>query len=105
MRFGSLKAGCAALGLTTLTLVGSPAAQADDASFVRDAKALGFVHASPSLISTAESACYFLGRNRAPAEVEERIVRYTRISPPNLAHDFLVLATNEYCPQYAAQIG
>ena len=47
MRFGSLKAGCAALGLTTLTLVGSPAAQADDASFVRDAKALGFVHAPP----------------------------------------------------------
>jgi hypothetical protein len=104
MRMHALKTGCAVIG-ATLGLLGSPVAQADDASFVRNAQALGFVQASDNIISTAQSACYFLLRNRDPQEVEQRIVRYTRIDPPTQAHPFLVLAVNEYCPQYAGLVG
>lgn len=98
-----MKTGCAATGLA-LSLLGSPIAHADDASFVRDAQALGFVHSTDNLISTAQSACYFLTRNRNPSEVEQRIVRYTRIAPPAAAHQFFILAVKEYCPQYEAAV-
>jgi hypothetical protein len=85
-------------------LVECPTAQADDASFVGDVQALGFVQASDNLISTAQSACYFLFLNRTPDEIEPRIARYTRITPTSLAHQFFVLAVNEYCPQYAGAV-
>lgn len=104
MRVCALTTGCAAIGVT-LGLLGSPTAQADDADFVRAAQALGFVQAADNLISQAESACYFLLRNRDPQEVEARIVRYTRIDPPSKAHPFFVLAVNTYCPQYAGVVG
>ena len=98
----------AALGLVVpallLALSTSPPAHADNASFVSTAKSMGFVQSSPSLVSTAKSACYFLWLNRHPAQVEQRILRYTRVQPEQ-AHDFFVLAVNEYCPQYRGLIG
>lgn len=50
----------------TLTLLGSPMAQADDASFARNAKSIGFTQASDNLISTGQSACYFFSLNGVP---------------------------------------
>jgi hypothetical protein len=95
--------GCVVMG-ATLTLLGSPVAQADDASFVHDAQATGVSLASDNLISTAQSACYFLGpRKRDPGQVLERIIRYTRVEPEQ-ARRFFVLAVNEYCPQYAGLV-
>ncbi|MDQ2638935.1 MAG: DUF732 domain-containing protein [Actinomycetota bacterium] len=88
----------------TLALLGSPVAQADNDSFVTNAKALGFQQDSDNLISTARSACYFLSRNRHPAQVAERIMRYTSVDS-GLARQFLALSVNEYCPQYGGQIG
>lgn len=96
MRIHELAIGCGAVGVA-LSILGSPMAKADDASFMRDVKALGFQQASANLISTAQSACYFLGpRHRDPAEVEQRVARYLQVKP-DLAHQFLVLAVNEYC--------
>ena len=103
MRSSVVTSGCVSL-CVMVALSGAPSARADNASFVREAKALGFVQAADNLISTARSACYFLSRNRSPGEVEERILRYTMIDPPNLAHQFFVMAVNEYCPQYAALV-
>lgn len=84
----------------TLTLLGTPVAQADNASFVRAAQSLGFPQGSENLISTARSACYFLSRNRNPEQVVERIMRYTRVGTDQ-AHQFFALAVTEYCPQFA----
>ena len=103
MRMCARTIGCLVTGVT-LTLLGSPVGQADDDDFVRDAHSLGFPQASDNLISTAESACYFLSRNRDPGEVEQRILRYTRVEPGQ-AHQFFVLAVNEYCPQYSGGVG
>ena len=95
--------GCTALGLT-LALLGSPLANADDDSFVRDTKALGIQYSSVNLISTGRSACYFLSRKRDPGQVTERVARYLTLDS-ELAHRFLVLSVNEYCPQYGGQVG
>jgi hypothetical protein len=104
MRMYALKMGCA-MTAVTLTLLGSPVAQADDASFVHDTQALGFIQASQNLISTARSACYFLGfYKRDPDEITDRIKRYLNVDP-DMAHRFFVLSVDEYCPQYDAQIG
>ncbi|OBJ42497.1 hypothetical protein A5630_20890 [Mycolicibacterium mucogenicum] len=85
--------------------IASPAAQADDASFVRSVKALGFVQMTANLVSTAKSACNMLSyNNRNPAEIEARIQRYTLAKPP-AAHQFFVLAVDEYCPQHTAAVG
>jgi hypothetical protein len=86
-------------------LLCSPVARADDADFVRDVQAMGFLQASDNLISQAESACFFLVRRRAPDEVEARIARYTRVVPPSQAHPFLVLAVRTYCPQFTDLVG
>lgn len=104
MRRSALTTGCVVI-TTMLGVLGSPVAQADDDSFVRRVQALGFVQSSDSLVSTAQSACYFLLRNRDPQEIEQRIVRYTRIEPPSQAHSFLVLSVDEYCPQYGGVVG
>lgn len=96
--------GCITVGLT-LTFLGAPTAQADNESFVRSAQALGFPFAAPSLIATARSACNMLWYNNRPVnEIEARILRYTRVEPQQ-AHQFFVLAVNEYCPQYAGVVG
>ena len=104
MRMRVLATGCVAIGLM-LGLPGAPAAHADDADFVREAQAMGFLQASDNLISQAESACYFFVRNRDAEEIEARIVRYTRIDPPSKAHSFLVLAVNTYCQQFGDRVG
>lgn len=85
-----------------LTLV-SPPAQADDSGFVSQAKALGFQQASDNLISTAQSACYFLRRNRDPGQVSNRISRYLNVDA-GLAQRFFEMSINEYCPQYRDRI-
>ena len=89
-----------AIGMT-LAVLGSPVAQADDDSFVRTAKGLGFVQTPPNLLLTAKSACYMLSyNNRIPSEIEARIQRYTMVSPEQ-AHQFFDAAIHEYCPQYS----
>lgn len=88
-----------------LGLMGAPTAHADDADFVRAAQEMGFLQRYDNLVSQAQSACYFLVRGRHPDEVEARIVRYTRIDPPDKAHSFLVLAVRTYCPQFAGLVG
>jgi hypothetical protein len=103
MRLYALAKACAMTGVT-LTLLGSPVAQADNASFVRDTQALGFIQASQNLISTGESACYFLRLNRDPGQVTDRIRRYLNVDP-DMARQVLVRAVNEYCPQYSGRVG
>lgn len=103
MRLYALVVACAMTGVT-LTLLGSPVAQADNASFVRDIQARGFQQASDNLISTGESACYFLSLNRDPGQIADRIGRYLNVEPDR-GRQFLVLAVNEYCPQYRGQVG
>ena len=103
MRLYALVKACAVTGVT-LTLLGSPVAQADNASFVRDLQAGGFQQASDNLISTGESACYFLSLNRDPGQVTDRIRRYLNVDP-DMARQFFVRAVNEYCPQYSGQVG
>ncbi|EHB56490.1 protein of unknown function DUF732 [Mycolicibacterium rhodesiae JS60] len=103
MRMSTRMIGCTVVGVA-LTLFGAPAAHADNESFVSTAKALGFQQNSENLISTGRSACYFLSRNRDPGQVTERIARYTSVNL-DLAHQFLALSVNEYCPQYDQRIG
>jgi hypothetical protein len=100
MRIRALVMVCATTGVT-LMMLGSPVAQADNASFVSDTQALGFQQASDNLISTARSACYFLSLNRDPGQITDRIGRYMNVDS-DLAHRFFVLSVNEYCPQYGA---
>jgi hypothetical protein len=103
MRRYALVMACAIAGVV-LTMVGSPVAQADNASFVHDAQALNFQQAADNLISTGRSACYFLSLNRDPGQITDRIMRYLNVDQ-DLAHRFFVLSVNEYCPQYGGQIG
>ncbi|MDO3402718.1 DUF732 domain-containing protein [Mycolicibacterium neoaurum] len=95
--------GCVTAGVT-VALLGAPAASADDASFAREMKSIGFVQSTPNLVSTAKSACYSLWLNRPLYQVEERILRYTRVEPP-LARQFFVTAVREFCPQYSGVVG
>ena len=96
--------GSVAVGVA-LALSGSPIAHADDASFVRAAKAMGFQYTSTNLIIAANNACYQLGpRRRLLRDVELRIQRYL-VAEPAVAHQFLVLAVNEYCPEHAGLVG
>lgn len=105
MRFTALTTGCIATGIALgLGLLGSPVAQADDADFVREVQAMGFLQAYDNLVSQAESACYFFVRNRGADEIEARIARYTRIDPPSKSHQFLELAVNTYCPQFTHRV-
>lgn len=81
-----------------------PPARADDAGFVSEAKALGFQHGRDNLLSTARSACYFLGLNRDPAQVTDRISRYLSVDDHQAAR-FFAMSVNEYCPQYRDRVG
>jgi hypothetical protein len=94
--------GCA-MASVALLLLGAPAAHADDASFVRDAKALGFVIDTDNLISMGRSACYFLSLNRDPGQVAERIMRYGSVDL-NAANRFLAMSVTEYCPQFGDRV-
>jgi Protein of unknown function (DUF732) len=104
MRMRALTTSCVAIGVT-LGLLCSPVAHADDADFVREVQAMGFLQAYDNLVSQAQSACYFLVRKRTPDEVEARILRYTRVDPPSQARPFLVLAVRTYCPQFTNLVG
>jgi hypothetical protein len=104
MRMYAKTIGCTAIAVT-LTLLGSPLAHADDASFVRDAKALGFQQNSVNLLSSGRSVCYVLRLgNRNPQEITDRIARFLNVSG-DLAHQFTVLSVNEWCPQYSNLYG
>jgi len=103
MRMFAKRGGCVVIA-ATLAVLGSPTAHADDASLVRNARELGFRVSAVNVISMAQSACYFLSRNRDPGQVADRIMRYGNVELDS-AHRFLDLSVNEYCPQYAAQVG
>jgi hypothetical protein len=102
MRRYATTIGCA-MASVALLLSGSPAAHADDASFVRDGKALGFVVASDNMISLGRSACYFLSRNRDPGQVAQRIMRYGSVDM-DTANRFLFMSVTEYCPQFGDHV-
>ncbi|MCX2930577.1 DUF732 domain-containing protein [Mycobacterium sp. CVI_P3] len=91
------------IALTAALLGVSPLAHADNDSFVRDLKNLGFVQSSPNLISTARSACYFLDRNRDPEQIRDRISRYLAVDL-SLANTFFAMSVHEYCPWYGSRI-
>lgn len=104
--------GCVAASMSLL-LLGAPGAQADDASFVRDAQALGFATNADNLISMGRSACYFLYegerlrsdplRDNPPDRVAARIMRYGNVDL-NAANRFLAMSVAEYCPQFSYRL-
>ncbi|CAJ1500477.1 DUF732 domain-containing protein [[Mycobacterium] burgundiense] len=81
-------------------------AQADNATFVAQARALGFQQWDDVLIRMGLSACRFLQPHlrRTPSDVAAHISRYAVVGPDQ-AHQFLTLSVNEYCPQYADRVG
>ncbi|MDM3929485.1 DUF732 domain-containing protein [Mycobacterium intracellulare] len=81
----------------------APQAQADDWSFVDAAKALGFQQESDNLISAARSVCYFLGRNRDPDEIANRISRSLSVDS-DMARKFFAMSVDNYCPQYQGRV-
>lgn len=91
--------------MMTLALAGAPVAQADNASFVAETRALGFQQWDDVLIRMGLSACRFLQPHlrRSPADVEKHIMRYAGVEPDQ-AHQFLVLSVIEYCPQHAYRV-
>lgn len=110
--------GCTTMAMT-FALLAAPVAQADNASFIGDARALGFEEPDDVLIRMALSACRFLqpALRRHPADVEEHIARHANLDPASVpdprrgpdppagdAHQFLVLSVNEYCPQLAYRV-
>lgn len=118
MRNDVKRVGFVMMGMT-FALLGAPVAQADNASFVAQARALGFKEPDDVLIRMALSACRFLQPNlrRHPDEVEDHIARHANIDPATIpdpsrgpdppagdAHQFLILSVNEYCPQLAYRL-
>ena len=94
------------LSFLLLALLAAPLAQAENATFVAEARALGFQQWDDVLIRMGVSACRFLQPElrRAPADVAQHIERYANVDA-NQARRFLVLSVNEYCPQYADRVG
>jgi hypothetical protein len=105
MRILLVRIGCAILAML-VAVQGSPAAQADDASFVSETRALGFQQWDDVLIRMGRSACRFLQPNlrRHASDVELHIMRYASVEPGQ-AHQFLIMAVSEYCPQYGDRVG
>jgi len=104
MRTYAVAIGCIVIGFVS-AFQGVPAAHADEDSFVRAVQAIGFPFAPTNLLSIAQSACNMLSYNNRPTdEIEARILRYTRVEPEQ-AHQFFVLAVNEFCPQYSGVVG
>ncbi|MGV0794493.1 DUF732 domain-containing protein [Mycolicibacterium sp. XJ1819] len=105
MRKLAVRTGCATMG-AVLTLLTAPVVHADNASFVAQTRALGFVQWDDVLIRMGLSACKFLQPHyrRGPVEVAEHIKRYANVDFDQARH-FLILAVTEYCPQYADRVG
>ena len=99
-----LKSGSLTAIAITLAVAGAPPVHADEATFLREARELGFGISNVNIVSIGVSTCNFLNRNRDPDEIADRIQRYGQISQ-DAAHRFLVLAVGEYCPRYAARVG
>lgn len=97
--------GCSMLG-AVLIVLGTPAAQADNATFVAEARALGFQQWDDVLGRMALSACRFLQPQlrRTPADVAQHVRRFANVGQDQ-AHQFLVISVHEYCPQHAARVG
>jgi hypothetical protein len=104
MRNSTRHIGCAMMGIA-IALLGTPAAQADEASFLAGARALGLQQSDDVLIRTALSACRFLengelerfaggpGRREAfgypnlrrlPQDVEQHIARHLNLEPASI---------------------
>lgn len=92
--------------MTMLALAGAPVAQADNASFVAEARALGFQQWDDVLIRMGLSACRFLQPHlrRTPADVAQHIRRFASVGPDQ-AQEFLLMSVQEYCPQHAGRVG
>lgn len=105
MRKFAMKIGCSTIG-AMLALLGAPLTQADNATFVTQARALGFPQSDDVLIRMGMSTCRFLQPQlrRTPADVAQHIMRYANVNPGQ-THQFLVMSVNEYCPQYADRVG
>lgn len=107
--------GCTVVG-TTLALLGGPVAQADDASFIAEARNLGFQQWTAStlepdapgdaLIRLGRSTCRMLQPNlrRLPSDVADHVKRNAGVTLGQ-ANLFLPLAVHEYCPELAYRIG
>ena len=104
MRKLVMKLGCPIVGVA-FALLGPPTAQANNATFVAEARALGFQQWDDVLIRMGLSACRFLQPQlrRTPADVSRHIMRYANVEPDQ-AHRFLIMSVNEYCPQYADRV-
>lgn len=105
MRKLAIKIGCSLMG-AAFVLVGAPAAQADNATFVAEARALGFQQWDDVLIRMGLSACRFLQPHmrRTPADVAQHIGRFANVGPDQ-AYQLLTLSVHEYCPQHAGRVG
>ncbi|OBF41910.1 hypothetical protein A5719_11055 [Mycolicibacterium peregrinum] len=100
-----MKLGCQLIGVVC-ALHAAPLAQADNAAFVAEARALGFQQWDDVLIRMGMSACRFLQPElrRTPADVAQHLARYANVDT-NQARRFLVLSVTEYCPQYVDRVG
>ncbi len=90
----------------TLALLGAPVAQANNATFVAAARALGFQQPDDVLIRMGLSACRFLQPHlrRTAGDVAQHIRRFANVRPDQ-AHRFMVMSVYEYCPQHAGRVG
>jgi len=92
--------GCIMMGVA-LTLVASPAAHADDASFISEAHSLGITNSDVNIISAGRSVCYVLRLgNRPPEEISAKIAR-TFVLNADEARQFSLFSANEWCPQWS----
>lgn len=105
MRKVVMRVVCCTIG-ATLVLLGSPVAQADNSTFVAEARVLGFQQPGDVLIRMGLSACRFLQPHlrRTPGDVTQHIRRFANVGPDQ-AHRFMVMSVYEYCPQHAGRIG
>lgn len=94
------------MAVMAVAVGGAPLAHADSATFVAEARALGFQQWDDVVIRMGMSACRFLQPQlrRTPADAAQHIMRYASVGPDQ-AHQFLVMSVNEYCPQYANIVG
>jgi hypothetical protein len=102
----------AVMGLT-LAVPGAQVANADNETFVAAAHALGFPQWDDVLIRLARHSCYSLDvpagvwpdlTRRGPDDVTRYVMKYGAVEW-DPARQFVVLAVNEYCPQYSGLVG
>ncbi len=90
------------IGLTSaagavLALGVAPAAQADDGAFIAGVRALGFPRSDNYLIDTAHAICMRFAVGNSRDQADQSIVRQFGVTP-EAAHQFVGLATANYCP-------